>query len=103
MEYKVEELSPSRRAIKVDVPAEEVNASLSATVALYRRGADIKGFRKGKVPSSVVEARFRKQIYGEATSDSGDGSLQGRAALSGGGNVSVAGCELGQVLHKQRT
>lgn len=69
MEYKVEELSPSRRAIKVDVPAEEVNASLSATVALYRRGADIKGFRKGKVPSSVVEARFRKQIYGEATSD----------------------------------
>ena len=48
---------------------EEVHAALAATVALYRKGADIKGFRKGKVPSSVVEAKFRKQIYGEATTD----------------------------------
>lgn len=69
MEYKVEEVSPVKRSIRVDVTAEEVNAALAATVALYRRGADIKGFRKGKVPSSVVEAKFRKQIYGEATSD----------------------------------
>jgi len=46
-----------------------VHAALAATVALYRKGADIKGFRKGKVPSSVVEAKFRKQIYGEATTD----------------------------------
>jgi trigger factor len=42
---------------------------LAATVALYRKGAEIKGFRKGKVPSSVVEAKYRKQIYGEATTD----------------------------------
>jgi len=46
-----------------------VHAALAATVALYRKGVDIKGFRKGKVPSSVVEAKFRKQIYGEATTD----------------------------------
>jgi trigger factor len=69
MEYKMEEVSPVKRSVQVEVTAEEVNAALAATVALYRRSADIKGFRKGKVPSSVVEARFRKQIYGEATSD----------------------------------
>jgi len=69
MEYKVEELSPVKRKVSVDVAAEEVNAALAATVALYRRGAEIKGFRKGKVPSSVIEAKFRKQIYGEATTD----------------------------------
>lgn len=69
MEYKVEELSPVKRKVLVDVTPEEVHAALSATVAMYRKGADIKGFRKGKVPSSVVEAKFRKQIYGEATSD----------------------------------
>ena len=28
---------------------------------------DVKGFRKGKVPSSVVESKYRKQVYGEAT------------------------------------
>jgi len=69
MEYKVEELSPVQRKVTVEVGVEEVHAALAATVALYRRGADIKGFRKGKVPSSVVEAKYRKQIYGEATTD----------------------------------
>jgi trigger factor len=69
MEYKVEELSPVKRKVAVEVSVEEVHAALAATVALYRKSADIKGFRKGKVPSSVVEAKFRKQIYGEATTD----------------------------------
>lgn len=69
MEYKVEELSPVKRKVAVEVSVEEVNAALAATVALYRKGADIKGFRKGKVPSTVVEAKYRKQIYGEATTD----------------------------------
>jgi len=69
MEYKVEELSPVKRKVSVEVSVEEVHAALGATVALYRKGVDIKGFRKGKVPTSVVEAKFRKQIYGEATTD----------------------------------
>jgi trigger factor len=69
MEYKVEELSPVKRKVTVEVGVEEVHAALAATVALYRKGADIKGFRKGKVPSTVVEAKYRKQIYGEATTD----------------------------------
>lgn len=69
MEYKVEELSPVTRKVTVDVDLEEVQAALAATVALYRQSADIKGFRKGKVPSSLIESKFRKQIYGEATTD----------------------------------
>ena len=69
MEYNVEELSPVKRKITVEVPAEEVNGALTATIALYRMQADVKGFRKGKVPSSVVEGKYRKQIYGEATTD----------------------------------
>jgi len=69
MEYKVEEISPVKRKIMVEVPVEEVNAALTATIAMYRMQADVKGFRKGKVPSSVVEAKYRKQVYGEATTD----------------------------------
>jgi trigger factor len=69
MEYNVEEISPVSRKITVEVPAEEVNAALMATIAMYRMQADVKGFRKGKVPSSVVESKYRKQIYGEATTD----------------------------------
>jgi trigger factor len=69
MEYNVEEISPVKRKIMVQVPAEEVNAALTATIAMYRLQADVKGFRKGKVPSSVVESKYRKQVFGEATTD----------------------------------
>lgn len=69
MEYNVENISPVKKEIKIQVPAEEVHASLAATTALYRNQVDIKGFRKGKVPSSVVENKFKKQIYNEATSE----------------------------------
>ena len=69
MEYKVEELSSVKRKVNVQVPVEEVNAAIAATIALYRNDADIKGFRKGKVPSSIIEGRFKKQIYNEATTD----------------------------------
>jgi len=69
MDYKIEELSAVKRQVNVTVPAEEVNASIGATIAIYRKDADIKGFRKGKVPGSIIESKFRKQIYGEATND----------------------------------
>jgi len=69
MEYNVEEVSPVKRKIIVEVPAEEANGAIMAGIAMYRMQADVKGFRKGKVPSSVVESKYRKQIYGEATTD----------------------------------
>lgn len=69
MEYKIEETTPVTRKVAVTVPAEEVNAALLATLALYRKSADIKGFRKGKAPSAIIESRFKSQIYSEATTD----------------------------------
>jgi trigger factor len=69
MEYKVEELSPVERKVVVTVPVEEVDSAIQATVAVYRTTVDIKGFRKGKVPSQLVESRFRQQIVEEATTD----------------------------------
>ncbi|MBU1610461.1 MAG: trigger factor [Proteobacteria bacterium] len=69
MEYEVKVVSPVEREIKITVPAEEVNAALATTIALYKRGHQIKGFRQGKAPASVIESKYRKQIYGEATTD----------------------------------
>ncbi len=69
MEYTVEDVSPVRKKVKIQVPAEEVHAALAATTAMYRKDVDVKGFRKGKVPSSVIEGKFKKQIYNEATTD----------------------------------
>lgn len=69
MKYEVLEPTPVKRTVKVTTPMEEVNAALAATVALRRRAAEVKGFRKGKVPSSIVENMFKKQIYEEAAND----------------------------------
>lgn len=69
MDYKVEEISPVMRKINVTVEAEEANAALSAAVAIYRARYEIKGFRRGKAPSSVVESKYRTQLYSEATTD----------------------------------
>lgn len=69
MQYQVEEVSPVKRTVKVQAPVEEVNAALAATIAIYKRSADIDGFRKGKIPSSFIEGKFKKQITAEATTD----------------------------------
>ncbi|NJB66960.1 trigger factor [Desulfobaculum xiamenense] len=69
MEYTIEEISPVERKVNVTIPAEEANAAITATIAMYKTSTDIKGFRKGKVPASIVESRFRNQIYQEATTD----------------------------------
>lgn len=69
MQYVTEDLSPVKKKITVTVPAEEVDASLSATLAMYRTSIQLDGFRKGKVPISLIEKRFHDQVYKEATTD----------------------------------
>ncbi|KAF0233398.1 MAG: trigger [Desulfovibrionaceae bacterium] len=69
MDYTVTEVSPVETKIEVKVPAEEINASLMATTAIYRQNMDLRGFRKGKVPSSIVESKYRTQIMREAAND----------------------------------
>ncbi|GFK94547.1 Trigger factor [Fundidesulfovibrio magnetotacticus] len=69
MEYTVNDISPVETKVSITVPAEEVDASLAVTTALYRQNLDLRGFRKGKVPSSLVESKFRKQILREAANE----------------------------------
>ncbi len=69
MEYDVKTVSPVEREITFTVPTKEVNAALITTIAMYKRSQQIKGFRQGKAPASVIESKFKKQIYGEATTD----------------------------------
>ncbi len=69
MEYTVEDLSPVKKKVNITVPVEEVEAALSAAIAMYRTNMTLDGFRKGKVPANLVESRFRKEIYNEATQD----------------------------------
>lgn len=69
MEYQVEDLSPVQKKVSVTVPAEEVNAALNTTVALFKKDLKISGFRQGKVPAELVESRFKNEVYEQAKKD----------------------------------
>ncbi len=75
MNYTVEELSPVKRKIQVEIPVEEVDAALDKVVAEFRRSAVLPGFRKGKAPLGMIEKRFKSEIINEASSELINGNV----------------------------
>ncbi len=51
-----------KRELSVEIPAEVVTKHQEALVQQYSRQARIPGFRKGKVPASMVRKRFSSEI-----------------------------------------
>lgn len=51
-----------KREISVEIPAEVVARQQEALVQQYSRQARIPGFRKGKVPASMVRSKFSSEI-----------------------------------------
>lgn len=68
MKYTVNDLSKVKKSVKVTVPATDVDAKINFMVKDLGRDLKLPGFRPGKVPHSVVEKRFKAQIYKETTS-----------------------------------
>jgi trigger factor len=63
--HSPEQANPCKREIAVAVPAEVVTAETDAVMARYQRLARVPGFRKGKVPASIVRQRFGDEIKSE--------------------------------------
>ena len=57
--------NPCQRELSIEVPAEVVKTETDNLISRYQKLARIPGFRKGKVPTSVVRQRFAKDIEGE--------------------------------------
>mgnify|MGYP001396418428 FL=1 len=62
MSFKIEDLSSTEKKAIFDIDAKEVAKSFNAVVKLFQKDADLKGFRKGKVPLKVVESIYASQI-----------------------------------------
>lgn len=69
MDFEVEDISPVKKKVSIKVGADEVDAAIKGTAALYRTNVQMDGFRKGKAPIAVVEKRFHDRIYQEAHDD----------------------------------
>ena len=71
MKTESEKLSPTRVKLTVEVPFDELKPAVEAATKKIADSVQIPGFRKGKVPSKLVEQRFgRPAIMQEAVNDS---------------------------------
>ncbi|RDL43164.1 trigger factor [Marinomonas piezotolerans] len=66
MQVSVETTSPIERVLTISVPAARIDEKVSSEVAKTAKTVRIDGFRKGKVPVSVVKKRFGPGIRMEA-------------------------------------
>jgi trigger factor len=70
----VEQLSPSRVKITVEVPFTDLQPSMDKAYREIARSVNIPGFRRGKVPPMVIDQRFgRGVVIQEAFNDSWQG------------------------------
>ena len=62
MKMEVTELGPMKRALKIEVPADEVTQRFSEAYVELNRQVRIPGFRPGKAPRAILEQRYAKTI-----------------------------------------
>ncbi|MDF0675760.1 MAG: trigger factor [Nitrospira sp.] len=59
---EVTELGPMKRALKIEVPADEVTQQFSRAYSELNRQVQIPGFRPGKAPLTILEKRYAKAV-----------------------------------------
>src|SRR5258708_37414984 len=59
------EVSDSRKVFEIEIPSEEVERAKQGITRNFARRATLPGFRKGKIPESVVAQRFASEIREE--------------------------------------
>jgi len=63
-----EDLSPVKKSVEVEIPADLISNEAKRVTTEFMRHAKLPGFRPGKVPPSVVRTRFAKEIQDEVMS-----------------------------------
>ena len=69
MQVSLENTANLERRLTVSLPAERIEDTVGNRLREIARTANIKGFRKGKVPAKVIEQRFGAQVRNEAYGD----------------------------------
>ena len=67
MKTDVEDLSAVKKILHVEIPEAEVTREVDKAYETLKRNVKIKGFRPGKVPRSILERRFKKDMRAEVS------------------------------------
>jgi trigger factor len=67
MKVEVEDISTVKKVLRVEIPEQEVTQELDKAYGTLKNNVRIKGFRPGKVPRSLLERRFKKEMCEEVS------------------------------------
>lgn len=65
MQVKIEDQSSVKKKLAFEIPKADVAKELDKAYKELKKNADIKGFRKGKIPRKVLENRYAKDVHGD--------------------------------------
>jgi trigger factor len=65
MQVKIEDVSPVEKKLIVEIPWETVSTRLGDAYRELGKGVQLKGFRKGKVPRTVLEQIYGPRVHAE--------------------------------------
>jgi len=66
---KIEDLSPVKKKMSLEIPWSEVKGELDAAYQEIGKKAKLKGFRQGKIPRKILETYFKDQAENEASTN----------------------------------
>lgn len=69
MEHSINEISAVKRSIKITISGDEFKPFYSSKFKEVSSTAEIKGFRKGKVPTNIIKKFFNDKITADAQLD----------------------------------
>jgi len=97
MKVEVEDISTVKKVLRIQIPEEEVTRGLDKAYGTLKSNVRIKGFRPGKVPRSLLERRFKKEMCEEVSGQliqSSYGEALGQAGLAPLGEPAINRPEL---------
>jgi trigger factor len=65
MQIKIEDKSSIKKVLSIEIPAEDITVELDKAYGELNKNANIKGFRKGKIPRKVLENRFENDVHAD--------------------------------------
>jgi len=68
MKVNVEDVSSVKKILHIEIPKETVGAELDSAYQNLKKNANVKGFRPGKAPRSVLERLYRKDVHADVSS-----------------------------------
>jgi len=66
LKVQTERLDATRVRLNIEVPSEDVNTALTETYETLRSQVSIPGFRKGRVPVTILKSRYPEYVSSEA-------------------------------------